>query len=59
MGAVPPQVLPSAGRSRRPSHDVSALIEVDAYGFPSVNLDLLTPEPKAAMQEITDPGCSA
>ena len=26
-------MLLSAGRSRRPSHDVSALIEIDAYGF--------------------------
>ncbi len=46
MGGGTPQVLPSAGGSMRPSHDVSALIEIDAYGFPSVNLDLLTPELK-------------
>ncbi len=58
VGAVPPKVLHSVGGYRRPSHDVSALIEIDAYGFPSVNLDLLTLELKAAMQEITDPGCS-
>ena len=45
-GAGTPEVLPSIGRSRRPSHDVSALIEIDVYGFPSVNLDLLTPELK-------------
>ena len=30
-GVGTPEVLSSAGRSRRPSHDVSALIEVDAY----------------------------
>ncbi len=34
------------------SADISALIELDAYGFPTVNLELLTPELKAAMQEI-------
>ncbi len=33
-------------------NDVSALIELDAWGFPSVNIDLLTPEMRMAMQEL-------
>lgn len=34
-------------------NDVTAIIELDAWGFPSVNIDLLTPEMKMAMQELT------
>lgn len=33
--------------------DFSKLIEEDAYGYPSVNLELLTPEMRTAIQEIT------
>jgi hypothetical protein len=33
--------------------DFSELIETDAYGFPSVNLELLTPKMRLAIQEVT------